>query len=133
MPKEFILPLRIYVENTDYGGIVYHAAYLNFMDRSRTEWLNQLGIGIDFLAKNNCHFVVRSAQIEYQKPARLNMNVEVTSALIQHGGTSLTFAHTIRDFNDNDCVFCTGEVKLVTINDSYKPIRIPKEVVEKFI
>ena len=131
MSKSFTLPLRIYVYDTDYGGIVYHANYLKYMDRARTEWLAAEGFTLEKLAAQQLHFVVRSVQIDYRRPARLNTMLEIDSCVTHIGKTSLTFTHIARNQTDKENIFCQAEIKLVCINDSLKPIAVPPLILEK--
>ena len=69
----FRMPLRVYYEDTDSGGVVYYANYLRFMERARTEWLRALGFEQDHLIRDEgILFAVRSASLEYHRPARFN-------------------------------------------------------------
>lgn len=72
--QSFDWPVRVYYEDTDSGGVVYHANYLKFMERARTEWLRQLGFEQNVLKdEHNCLFAVHSMQINFRRPARLMM------------------------------------------------------------
>ena len=80
--NEFTFPVRVYYEDTDAGGVVYHANYLCFMERARTEWLRALGFEHDTLATTlNILFVVGSIDIQYRKPARLNDALSVKTRI----------------------------------------------------
>lgn len=131
--QEFILPLRVYMEDTDFGGIVHHAKYINFMERSRIEWLNSVGISLPEMAKQGCHFVVCTASVNYQKPIVLNELIEVTSTIYEKGRSSITFAHSIRNQAQIEIIYSTGQVKVVTIGDNGRPIRLPQLVTEKLL
>ena len=77
----FALPFRVYYEDTDAGGIVYHANYLRWMERVRTEWLRELGIRqTDLAAQHALQFVVSELEIRYVRPARLDdlLTVDLT-------------------------------------------------------
>jgi acyl-CoA thioester hydrolase len=72
-PNAFTIPVRIYFEDTDAGGVVYYANYLKFLERCRTEWLRAIGHDqADLLRDPGIAFVVRSVSLEYLKPARLD-------------------------------------------------------------
>ena len=74
----FVWPVRVYYEDTDTGGVVYYANYLRFMERARTEWLRSLGFEQDALAREaGVIFAVRSAALEYLRPARFNDLLQV--------------------------------------------------------
>lgn len=85
------LPIRIYYEDTDAGGIVYYANYLKFMERARTEWLREMGFEQDQLRDEyGMIFVVRSVNIEYFKPALFNDLLGVTVSIADLGKTHIT-------------------------------------------
>ena len=72
-PNAFTIPVRIYYEDTDAGGVVYYANYLKYLERCRTEWLREIGHDqADLLRDPGIAFVVRSVSLEYLKPARLD-------------------------------------------------------------
>ena len=80
--SEFVLPVRVYIEDTDAGGIVYYVNYLKFMERARTEYLRSLGYQHYALAEENFQFVVHSAQINYRKPGRIDDDLRVSARLV---------------------------------------------------
>ena len=75
---EFSAEFRVYIEDTDAGGIVYYANYLKFFERARTEWLRNLGFEQSQLQLENILFVVKSLQVDYQSSAKLDDLIEVT-------------------------------------------------------
>ncbi|HPE58780.1 MAG TPA: tol-pal system-associated acyl-CoA thioesterase [Thiolinea sp.] len=92
----FLLPVRVYYEDTDAGGVVYHSKYLNYMERARTEWLSALGFEQDWLASElGVLFVVHSLQLSYLKPARFNDRLQVETRIRQRRAGSLVFAQDI--------------------------------------
>lgn len=93
---QFRWPARVYWEDTDAGGVVYHASYLRFLERARTEYLRHLGIEQEALRKdNNAVFVVRDIAIGFLKPARLDDLLDVTVALVGRRPASLMFQQQI--------------------------------------
>jgi len=86
---------RIYVEDTDAGGVVYHARYLHFCERARTQFLASIGFGLSTLmnARGNdyCAFVVRRADISYLQPARLDDVLQAVTRVARLGGASIDF------------------------------------------
>lgn len=85
-PETFSLPVRVYYEDTDTAGVVYYASYLRFLERGRTEWLRALGIEQFRLAQEEgVVFAVRSLNIEYLKPARLDDVLAVLTELTLPG------------------------------------------------
>ncbi len=117
-------PVRVYYENTDAGGVVYHAQYLNFMERARTEWLRHLGFEhTSLLQEYNCVFVVHSMQIQFKKSAKLDDLLTVNSEITKTGHGSVEFLQTIQL---NQQTLITAQVKLACVNGlSFKPIPVP--------
>lgn len=126
----FQFEVKVYVEDTDYGGIVYHANYLKYMERARTEWLNSIGFSLREIQLQNVLIVVREAQLRYHKPALLNdvLLIETDVTLIKH--TRLLFHHRVVKKGTPGMIYCTGEVEIVCTNVNKKPVRIPSIIVE---
>src|SRR5690606_21215087 len=95
----FDWPVRVYYEDTDSGGVVYHANYLKFMERARTEWLRKCGFEQNNLKdEHNCLFAVHSMQIHYRYPARFNDALLIRSEITQMSGASMQFEQSaLRD------------------------------------
>jgi acyl-CoA thioester hydrolase len=127
--KEFILKVRVYYEDTDAGGFVYHANYLKYLDRARTEWLRAIGIEQTQLHEQyKLVFVVRQISINYLKPIFLNELINVTSSLIQIGKASMIFTQRILRNAD---VVCTAEVKIAALNIiKQRPQALPPEIIQ---
>lgn len=125
---EFTWPVRVYYEDTDAGGVVYHTCYLKFMERARTEWLRSLGFEQDeLIEKQNIVFAVRSLSIDYLKPARFNEELVVGADIIKVNKASILFAQTIH--NQNNEKLCQAEVRIACINPvSMKPVSIPESI-----
>mgnify|MGYP001313393000 CR=1 FL=1 len=122
---EFIWPVRVYYEDTDSGGVVYHANYLKFMERARSEWLRSLGFEQDSL-KNELGviFAVRAISVDFRKPARFNQLLEVSARIGARGKASLSFEQHIRHNNE---LLCSGRVKIACLDAAtLKPHPIPK-------
>ena len=89
----FSWPTRIYWEDTDAGGVVYHARYVAFMERARTEWMRALGYGQERMrCDHGLVFAVRSMTMDFLKPARLDDALDVTATLVQSKRASMVFA-----------------------------------------
>lgn len=122
----FVLPLRVYYEDTDAGGVVYYANYLKFAERARTEMLRHLGIESSVLQlRHGIAFVVRHIEAEYLGPARLDDLLQVRLRLTKVGGASLEGTQTI----------CRGGEDLVRIQIRLGcmkldggPGRLPEEI-----
>ena len=130
MSTYFSLPLRVYYEDTDSGGVVYYANYLKFMERARTEWLRSLGFEQDELSRRDgILFAVRSARVEYLKPARFNDSLQVGVMLGRCGPASMVFQQEVRRFDD---VLCSGEIKIVCLDAAaFSPVAMPKYIVSR--
>lgn len=121
---KFHWPIRVYYEDTDTGGVVYHARYLYFMERARTEWLRDLGFEQDHLRDEyQCLFAVHSMQIEFKQPARFNDALVVINDLQSSRSASLVFEQKILR---GDELLCQAEVKVACLHaEQFKPMAIP--------
>lgn len=174
----FTWPVRVYWEDTDAGGIVFYANYLKFMERARTEWLRSLGLSQSLLrqpaegpgaqprthpGESSAHpagaggmFVVRSTQVEYLAPARLDDQLLVTAKLVESTRITLTIAQEIRLITPGKPkenvlskllkpehtiwtqqelaalqVVCSGRIRIAWVDAEHlKPSRIPQHVME---
>lgn len=125
--KTFSLPVRIYFEDTDSGGVVYHSNYLKFMERARTEWLRSVGIDQHHL-KYHAHimFVVHRIDIQYKLPARFNDDLVVKSELLEIGSSKIEFRQMI--YRDEEMLI-DAHVDIACIDsEKFKPVRIPSTV-----
>lgn len=126
----FCLPIRVYYEDTDAGGVVYHTNYLKFMERARTEWLRHLGFEqLQLKEKYNLLFVVRSLSINYHKPAFFDDQLRVVAELGEKiTKVSLVFLQKI--YRD-DLLLCSAEVSIVSVNaQTFRPKPIPDVVLQ---
>ena len=131
---EFIFPVRVYYEDTDVAGIVYHANYLRFFERGRTEWLRELGIDQTVLIEQGLAFAVTKMNIDYLKPARFNDLLEVVTEIQSSKRASLVFKQTIRDKQRPNLIYSKAEVKAACIDmKSLKPKALPKQLLEEII
>jgi acyl-CoA thioester hydrolase len=123
--KVFSWPVRVYFQDTDAGGVVYHASYVNFMERSRTEWLRTFGYSNAGLMKElGVVFVVRSLKLDYLKPALLDDMIEVTSQVKEIGRSRLNIHQTVLRGEEK---LVEGEVHLVCVGvDTFKPVSVPE-------
>ena len=127
--KVFSLPVRVYFQDTDAGGVVYHSNYLNFMERARTEWLRAHGYSNAGLMKEfGMVFVVRSIKLDYLKPALLDDCLEVTAHINEIGRSRVSLIQSIMRGAE---VLTEAEVHLVCVSlASFKPSSVP-EVLRK--
>ena len=117
---------RVYFEDTDSGGVVYHANYLKFMERARTEWLRSLGLNqIKLKQEDKVMFVVRKIDIQYKIPARFNDELLIQTDCVKTTDYSIMLKQNI--LRDKQTI-TEGSVEIVCINsDLFKPVRIPKK------
>ena len=127
--KVYSLPVRVYFQDTDAGGVVYHSNYLNFMERARTEWLRAHGYSNAGLMKEfGMVFVVRSIKLDYLKPALLDDNLDVTANIKEIGRSRISLAQGILRGAE---VMTEAEVHLVCVSlATFKPVSVP-EVLRK--
>lgn len=124
----FEWPLRVYIEDTDFGGIVYYVNYLKFMERARTEMLRECGSVQSQLAQDQVIFVVHHAECTYHQPARLDDELIVSSAIEQPGSASVNFNQRIIRRSDNR-LMCEGRVRVACLNSgTMRPRRWPVEL-----
>ena len=125
MNKVFSWPVRVYFQDTDAGGVVYHASYVNFMERARTEWLRTYGYSNTGLMQEfGVMFVVRSMKLDYLRPALLDDMLEVTALVKDVGRSRLALLQTVRREEE---LLTTGEVHLVCVSrDTFKPVSVPE-------
>ncbi|MGB0719460.1 MAG: tol-pal system-associated acyl-CoA thioesterase [Bdellovibrionales bacterium] len=129
------IPIRIYYEDTDAGGIVYHAGYIRFGERARTEFLRHIGYSSSQVQEDfNLLFVVKHIEIEYHAPARLDDLLRIDTAVKAVKNTSFVMTHTIvKPENGKDIPIATLDVVLVCVDShAIKPVRFPQDIREKF-
>ncbi len=128
--SDFLLPLRVFIEDTDAGGIVYYVNYLKFMERARTEWLRALGFDFTTLYKEHCIFVVKHAEVDYISPARMDDLLQVTVSIDKMARTYLCFRQTVEREGDS---LCSALLKVGCVDQrTMRPMKIPQALVEAF-
>ena len=130
--KQFNWNARVYYEDTDAGGVVYHARYLAFYERARTEMLRQLDIKQQTLLQEGIAFVVKKMDISYDFPARLDDMLTISTKVEQIRKASIIFKQTIS--NQNEQIISTADVVIACVNmTKMKPCALPKLLVLEFI
>lgn len=122
---EHVLPARVYWEDTDASGIVYHANYLRFFERGRSDSLRLLGLGQRALFEEGLAFVVRSLTLDFRKPARLDDALEIRSSVAELSGASLIMHQRLLREREE---LVTADVRLACIEPAGRPRRIPNSV-----
>ena len=124
----FRWPIRVYYEDTDSAGIVYHANFLKFMERARTEWLRAIGYDQQRLSREQrIIFVITRCKVDFLKPARFNDQLTVTARVTRCGRASMELEQII--FKHSDELICRGLVKVGCIDTaSMKPRAMPEDM-----
>jgi len=128
----FSWPTRVYWEDTDAGGVVYHASYLRFLERARTEWLRALGVDQQRVREDHgVVFVVRDMEIEFLLPARLDDELDVTVETGERRSASMVFSQRIVRRADG-AALVAARVRAACIEAAtFKPCRIPNHLFEE--
>ncbi len=129
--KTFIWPVRIYYEDTDLGGVVYHANYLRYMERARTEYFRAVGVKASYLDQAEpSAWALRKVEIEYLKPARIDDIVEVHTTARGLTGVRLSADQSIYC---RGTLLTRGAVEACIISLTGRPKRIPQEIRDKLL
>ena len=129
MSRIFSLPIRVYIEDTDAGGIVYYVNYLKYMERSRTELLRSLGYDKPAILDDGKLLVVHSAQVSYRRPARLDDALSATTEIARVARTYVEFSQAILRGND---LLCEGLIRVACVaGDTMKPCAMPPELYQQ--
>lgn len=130
VPADFALPLRVYIEDTDAGGIVYHAKYLHYMERARTEWVRSFGVGLRDGLSDNISYVVQKLSIHYGVPAKLDDQLQVTTEPVAYGRVWMDFRQRVIRAADQQ-ELASAEVRVACVAlDSGRPRRLPPAMAE---
>lgn len=129
--NSFRWPVRIYYEDTDGGGVVYHANYLKFFERARTEWLRSLGFEqTELRERQGVLFVVRTVQIKYVQPARFDQLLDVVTTIAELGRSRIVFDQKLQC---GDAILTAASVEVACVaSPSFKPVPIPATMRQYF-
>jgi acyl-CoA thioester hydrolase len=122
-----ILPVRVYFEDTDFSGLVYHASYLRWCERGRSDFLRLLGVRhAELIAPEGgaepAAFVVRRLEVDYLRPARIDEVLQVTTEFAEIAGAHIQVAQRV---DCGETLLCTLAAKIVLIGPSGRPLRLP--------
>lgn len=123
------MDFRIYYEDTDAGGVVYHARYLAFFERGRTEFFRDRSLSVQQLHEEGTLFPVVRMEIDFHFPARLDDLVTVETDLVKVGNTSFVMQQRLLRTADAK-LLAEGLLKLVCVDPTMKPKRLPAEIRE---
>ena len=123
----FSTAIRVYFQDTDAGNVVYHGAYLDFFERARTEWLRHIGFEQPQLIERfGAMFIVRSLDMKFLRPARLDDLVEVSVEVSRMGRAQVTLAQEV---TSNNAVLVRANVNLACVStDAFRPRPLPEEI-----
>ena len=126
----FLLPVRVYWEDTDAGGVVFYANYLKYFERARTEWLRSAGVGQQALAESEgAVFVVSDVQLRYAAPARLDDSLTV-SVQPQHVGRAQIQVR--QQCRRGEVLLCEGTIRIACVDrGTFRPRRIPTDILAR--
>jgi acyl-CoA thioester hydrolase len=127
MAEPFAWPVRVYWEDTDAGGVVYHAQYLAFMERARSEWMRAIGLHQDALRREqDLVFVVRAMEVDFRAPARLDDQLSVSVALLECRGASLVLAQRIER---DGALLVAATTRIAALRaSSFRPCPLPESL-----
>ncbi|MBB3062760.1 MULTISPECIES: tol-pal system-associated acyl-CoA thioesterase [Microbulbifer] len=126
MKEPFSIPIRVYIEDTDAGGIVYYVNYLKYMERARTEFMRSLGYDKPAMPQQGLLLVVHSAEIQYRRSAQLDDALRATASIGKLGRAAVTFEQEIYRGNE---IICAGVVKVACVaDDNRKPCALPETI-----
>ena len=127
MDKIFKITKKMFYHDTDAGGVVYYGNYLKYLEEGRTEALASLGIRTRELTEQGVWFVVARVEVDYKSPARYQDKIEVNTQIEKVGRSSILFDQKIK-IDERDLIL--AKITLVCVNESFKPISIPKQAKE---
>ncbi|MEN1926094.1 tol-pal system-associated acyl-CoA thioesterase [Luteimonas qiangzhengi] len=132
LQSAFSLPTRVYWEDTDAGGVVYHARYVAFLERARTEWMRTFGYGQEALrTSHNLVFAVRAMRMDFRAPARLDDVLEVTVALRECRRASLVVDQLVE--REGKCLL-DAQVRLAALDaEKFRPRAIPEALLAELV
>ena len=113
MTAEFSLPIRVYIEDTDAGGIVYYVNYLKYLERARTELMRTFGLERAAVSDAGWNFVVSDVSLSYKEPARLDDQLQATAVISAVGGATINFHQTVRR---DDTVLVAGDIQIACVD-----------------
>ena len=122
-----MLPIRVYYEDTDCGGVVYYANYLKYFERGRTEFLRDRGVSLAECHDKGIVFVVTRAELDYLSPGKYNDLLLLDTQLANMSRITMTFRHIMRK-EGSEKQLVTGLVTLATVNRDGKPVRLPGDI-----
>ena len=126
MTAEFSLPIRVYIEDTDAGGIVYYVNYLKYLERARTELMRTFGLERAAVSDAGWNFVVSDVSLSYKEPACLDDQLHATAVISAVGGATVNFHQTVRR---DDAVLVAGDIQIACVDRATgRPTRLDADL-----
>ncbi|MTI81016.1 MAG: tol-pal system-associated acyl-CoA thioesterase [Firmicutes bacterium] len=123
------MEIRVYYEDTDAGGVVYHSNYLKYFERGRTEYLRDRGFSVGEMARQGFFFPVVHLEIDYRAPALHDDLVRVETVVLEVRKSSFILAQQVLRVNDGK-LLVDGKVKLACVGPGMKPKRLPEKIIQ---
>jgi len=131
MSNEFIHKVKVYYEDTDAGGVVYYSNYLKFLERARTEMINSIGLSNKkLLEEHKTLIIVKSCNVEYLSPSKLEDTLQIHSSIESFNKASFVI---IQNIKKDDNLIVKAKLKLVTVNQEGKPIKVPSALEKQLL
>ena len=130
--NSYVLPIRVYFQDTDAGGVVFHGSYVNFLERARTEWMRERHgyTNTALIREFGVVFVVRSLKLDYLKPALLDDLLHVSAQLKEVGRSRVTLHQSVMRGEE---LLTEAEIHLVCVTmDGFKPVSVPEILREQW-
>ena len=129
MTAEFSLPIRVYIEDTDAGGIVYYVNYLKYLERARTELMRTFGLERAAVSDAGWNFVVSDLSLSYRESARLDDQLRATAVISAVGGATINFHQTVRR---DEAVLVAGDIQIACVDrGTGRPTRLDADLRKK--
>ncbi|HEY5624195.1 MAG TPA: YbgC/FadM family acyl-CoA thioesterase [Gammaproteobacteria bacterium] len=131
--SQYVLPIRVYLEDTDSQGVVYNASYFRFLERARTEWLRARGVDHnELMQRDGVVLVLVGTEVRFTRPARLDDMVYVTAELAELKRARFIFNQSIRRESRDGEVVCVGKAEVACMDvEQRKPRRVPAELMSE--
>ena len=132
MSVKFVWPVRVYYEDTDAGGVVYHANYLRYRERARNEWLRDMGHPVEqIVAQEKKLFVVRSLEMKFVRPARLSDELSVSAEVVLAKKASMQLRQEVRrgasELGEASELLVSAMIELAMVDsEHFRPVRLPE-------
>lgn len=123
--EDFYVEKKIYYHDTDCGGVVYYANYLEYLEEARSEYCLSRGISLKELSLSGTYFVVARVEMDYKSPARYNDTIKVLTRIEKIGSASVLFLHEIIR---GDVLLVRSKTTWVCVDKEFKPKAIPEEI-----